>query len=186
MHVSPLDFSQARTAPEWVSRELEEMDPTACVVHMGGARWAVGKIRPNRAARKEAEAMFATWTQAIQKGAQLSAQGKARVRFAQLALLGFRVVTQLDLTNDMQWRTVVDDFRESRYRWLHAPEDGALKEIDALEERRREDARRGVEDPNRAKEAWKYAFTRSHSLAVSNTPKDVVKSGWKRVSIPAA
>lgn len=186
MQVAPLDFSQARFAPEWVVRELESLDPTASVVHLGGASWLVGKIRHSAAARAQAEAMFDTWTRQIQVGAQLSERGKARVRFAQLALLGFRIVSQATITNDMQWARVVDGFRESRYRWLHAQEDGVLAELDAAETRRREEARRDVQDVDRAKDAWRYAFTRSHSMAVTLTPKDRVKSGWTRTTLPRA
>lgn len=183
MRIDPLDFSQARTAPEDVVRGLEALDPTACLVHLGGTRWLVGKVRPNVHARSTAEQMLDHWTRAVQSGKRLSPQGQQRVRFAQLALLGVRPVDQYTIMGDPDGR-IVKEFEASRYRWLHAGNNDLFQQLDDAEDERRANARKDVADIDRAKDAWKYAFTVSHTTSASLTPEDKPRSGFVRHTKP--
>lgn len=179
--IDPLDFSQARVAPESVMRGLEEVDPTACIVHLGGARWLVGKVRPNAHVRAQAEAMFANWTRAVRQGAKLSAQGQQRVRFAQLAMLGFRPVETYQLIGAPDGR-IVKDFRRSRHRWLTTSDAELQRTLDDPAEERRAAAHAEIASVDRAKDAWRYAFTRSFMPSAARGPVDRVKAGWQRVA----
>jgi hypothetical protein len=135
MRIDPLDFSQARTAPESVVRGLEGLDPSACIIHLGGAQWLVGKWRPSSAARADAEAMFDNWTRNVSEGRRMTPRGKLRVRFAQLALLGVRPVQQYTLIGAPDDR-IVHDFERSRFRWLHSADNALEKAGDAADEAR--------------------------------------------------
>lgn len=176
MRIDPLDFPQARMAPESVMRGLEELDPTACVVHLGGSHWSVGKVRYSSVARGIAEQMLDNWTANVSAGARLSHQGKVRVRFAQLTMLGFRTVQQYRI-KDVDSR-IVRDFERSRWLWLHTSENEFWRRIDATDER--DAARAQISNPDLAKDAWRYAFTRSHMPSASLTPDLGPKAGWSR------
>lgn len=176
-----MDFSQARIAPESVIRGLEWLDPTACIVHMGGPRWLVGKIRHSSAAKQQAEAMMDRWTHGIRAGAQLSETAKHKVRFAQLALLGFRPVQQYDLIGAPDQR-IVADFGMSQWLWFHSTADEPVDRADIAREANLAAARRDMSDPGRARDFHRYAFTRSHLVGGTLTPQDRPKTGWTRHS----
>lgn len=179
MRIDPLDFSQARMAPESVMRGLEFLDPTACIVHLGGPMWLVGKFRPNAKARGDAEAMLDNWTRNVREGKRMAPQGKLRVRFAQLALLGVRPVQQYRLFGAPDGR-IVADFARSRFLWLHAGNDALQQALDATDAERAASAQRELGSVDRAKDAWKYAFTQSHMPSASLTPEIGPKAGWTR------
>lgn len=185
MRIDPLDFSQARMAPESVVRGLEMLDPTACILHLGGPQWLVGKVRPSSAARGEAEAMFANWTRNVSEGRRMTERGKLRVRFAQLALLGVRPVHQYALIGPPDDR-IVHDFARSRFLWLHSADNALEKAGDAADDARVTAARNEVASVDRAKDAWKYAFTTSHMPSASLTPEIKPKAGWTRHDLSKA
>lgn len=128
MRIDPLDFSQARTAPESVVRGLEQLDPSACIAYLGEMVWLVGKVRPNALVRAQAIDMLDNWTKNVREGKRLSPTGKARVRFAQLALLGVRPVAQYAIAGAPDG-SIVQDFERSRWRWLHTSDNAAFQEI---------------------------------------------------------
>lgn len=185
MRIDPLDFPQARMAPESVVRGLEELDPTACIVHLGGARWMVGKVRPNALARVDATHMLDSWTSAVQRSQKkLSPSGRQRVRFAQLALLGVRPVELYTIIGGEPDSRIVQDFKESRYRWLHTSDNEMDRAIDSTE--KADASRAALTDVNLAKDAWKHAFTLSHTTSVSTTPLIPARSGWTRHTLSKA
>lgn len=186
MSVPTLDLPQARTAPSHVVRGLRELDPTAVIVHLGGPTWVVGKVRPNSETRRQAIAMLDQWTTAVSEGARMSETGKMRVRFALLALQGFRPVERYRIQGEPDSR-IVHDFAESRYRWLHETDAQLFAGFDEAQERKRAEARAEIADLDRAKDAYKYAFTSSFGAAVSSvgTRTTPVRSGFVRHSIPS-
>lgn len=179
MRIDPLDFSQARMAPDSVVRGLELMDPSACIVHIGGTRWLVGKWRPNALVRLQAIEMLDNWTANVGAGKRLSPEGKARVRFAQLALIGVRPVELYRLVGTPDG-SVVMDFERSRWRWLHTSDADAERQIDESDRERAQLSHGALTNPDLAKEAWRYAFTRSHMPSASLTLYDAPRSGWTR------
>lgn len=185
MRIDLLDFSQSRTAPESVVRGLEELDPSACIVHLGGTRWMVGKYRPNALARAQAAAMIDNWTVNVREGKRMSPQGMARVRFAQLALLGVRPVELYTIHGAPDGR-VVQDFARSRFRWLHTSQNAAEAQLDAGEQERQQASHAALTNPDLAKDAWQYAFTRSHMPSASLTPDIGPKAGWTRHTLSRA
>lgn len=174
-----MDFSQARTAPESVVRGLEQLDPTACLVHLGRAHWVVGKIRPNALVRAQAEAMLDNWTTNVREGKRMSPNGMARVRSAQLALLGFRPVQLYRIAGSPDGR-IVQDFARSRFLWLTTSDNALLQQIDDTATERREAAQAEVGSLDRAKDAWRYAFTRSCMPSAARGPFDRTPAGWVR------
>lgn len=186
MRISPFDFSQARTAPEHVVRGLEALDPSACLVHLGGARWMVGKVRPNAVVRAQAEGMLDHWTRGIQAGARMSQHGQQRVRFAQLALLGMRPVDLYTIVGEPDSR-IVHAFQASRWRWLHATDRTLEEQIYQQDAKRKATAHAEISDVHRAADAWRYAFTRSHYFGDKRGQDLGPKSGFIRQPIaPAA
>lgn len=184
MRIDPLDFSQARMAPEYVMRGLEELDPTACIVHLGGVRWLVGKIRPSSLVRADACEMFDHWTRAVQgSGRRLSPSGRMRVRFAQLALLGVRPVELYTILWGEPDGRIVADFERSRWLWLHTSDNEMQQDLDDSGTVERDASRRALSNPDLAKDAWRYAFTQSHLVGGSLAPVDRPRSGWVRHSL---
>jgi len=183
MRISPLDFPQARMAPESVMRGLEDLDPSACVVHLGGKTWIVGKVRPNSVARGVAETMMSNWTRAVQGGKRLSKQGQLRVRFAQLALLGFRPVSQYEIQGEPDGR-IVKEFEFSRHCWLTTSDNELNHTLDTVQRDKADAAKAQIADVNLGKEAWNYAFRTTHTTSVSLTPPDRPKSGFVRHEKP--
>jgi hypothetical protein len=179
MRISPLDFSQARMAPEYVMRGLEQLDPSACIVHLGGPMWVVGKVRPNALVTRDAGEMLHHWTVSMRAGAKMSRTAKLRARFAQLALLGFRPVDQYEIVGEPDGR-IVRAFAVSRYHWLHTSSNEVWQGMDDAEEAQKIAAKTDMMDDARHGDAWRYAFTKSHSMATTLTPTERPKTGWTR------
>lgn len=175
-----LDFPQARRVSPDILRRLREIDETATVVHLGGPTWLVGKVRPNAASRQAAITMLDSWSDAVLAGKRMSATGKARVQFALLALRGFRPVQMYHIAGGEPDARIINEFRESRWRWLHTSDNELFQHMDNLQDEQKARNEALLTDEGLARDAWRYAFTRSHAPGVSNTPKDRVRSGFTR------
>lgn len=165
-----VQFPQAREAPEDIRRQLRELDPTAEVVHLGPRRWLVGRVRPNAESRRIAERMLATYASLpVTDQIKMSKVNRRhRVAVAELARQGFRPV-QMYTTRDADAR-IVRDFQESQWRMQHLSENDLFRELDQVQEDEKAEARRQMEDVGAAKDAWRYAFTMSHSVTRTRTP----------------
>lgn len=175
-----LDFPQARRVSPDILRRLREIDETATVVHLGGPTWIVGKVRPNDAVRADAINMLDRWSAALISGKRMSAQGRSRVAFALLALRGFRPVQMYQITHGEPDARIITDFRRSRWEWLHTSDNELFQRMDDHESDQKARNEALLSDPHAAKDAWQYAFTRSH--AVTRRDNDRVRSGYTRVA----
>lgn len=163
-------FPQAREAPEDVRRQLRALDATAEIVHLGPRRWLVGRVRPNAQARVIAERMLQTYSQlCVTDQVKMSKVNRRhRVAVAELARQGFRPV-QMYTTHDADSR-IVRDFETSQWRMLHVSENELFRELDAVSEDEKAEAQKQMQDIGAAQDAWKYAFTTSHSVTRTRTP----------------
>lgn len=173
-----VDVSQARTAPESIRRRLREMDETAEVVYLGRGRWIVGKVRPNALVRQQAIRMLDKYTTELSNGARLSERGKEKVRFALLALQGFRPVAEYRMREPDD--RVVQDFERSRWLWLHESENETWRQMDAAQEQKALEARKQLGDEGLAREALNTAFKLNFGRASVKPASTPVPSGRVR------
>lgn len=180
-----VQFPEARTVPTDILRELRELDPTCEVVYLGPRQWLVGRVRPNRAARRIAERMMESVTSTLSVSAANATARRARVALAMLGLQGFRPVAEYRL-NDLDGR-VVNEFRESQWRMQHTSDTELERAWDAEQEAKKAAADAERRDQHRAADAYRTAFTSNFGYGVSSIAKpDRVRSGFTRHPLPKA
>lgn len=162
---------QAREAPPDVRRRLRELDATAEVIYLGRGRWMVGKVRPNEHVRARAVRMLDEFHNNVSTGKRLSERGKEKVRFALLALQGFRPVAEYTMPEPDG--SVVQDFARSRWLWLHTSDNELWRQLEGDMDRPGEEARKAIGDEGLAREAINHAFKLNFgraSIASTTTP----------------
>jgi hypothetical protein len=165
-----VQFPQAREAPEDTRRALRALDPTAEVVYLGPRRWLVGRVRPNSESRTTAERMLATYASLpVTEQIRMSqAKRRYRVALAELARQGLRPV-EIYAGRDADSR-LVESFRQGQWRMQHLTENELFRELDEQEDAEKAEAAKQMQDLGTAQDAWKYAFTVSHSVTRTRTP----------------
>ena len=158
------DFPEVRTCPSDTLRALREVDPTIDVLYLGpspsGGRWMLGSVRHDRSHRLAA----ARKLEVLQK-VPVWKRGIAWFRYyrlAQVALQGFKGRAIYDCV-EPDARMV----RDIRYTaWLNEHESDAEFEasLDAEREAKQKAAEADLVDAGRARDAWRYGFTRSHAV----------------------
>lgn len=164
-----VDVPQVREAPSHIRRGLRDLDATAELLYMGDGRWMVGRVRPNVHTHRIATTMLDTFTRNLSQGQQLSPRGKAKARFALLALQGFRPVAEYRM-NQPDWR-IVEDFRVSQWRMLHEDPDALLDDMEAREQAKKDAARAEIADEYRAKDAHRFLVTSNFGYASPSVAK---------------
>lgn len=175
----PLDFSQLRMAPIGVVRELEDIEPSLGLLHSRGSRWLLCQFTPDYINTSVALEQLARWRHLVANGLPYSHEAHVRIRQHRLALRGWKQLAVYVVHGD-NFGFVVNDVRAARWMRNHTSENELFAEIDRGEYERRESARAEIASLDRAKDAWQYAFTRSHLVGGTLTPQDRPKAGWTR------
>lgn len=196
MHTRPhLSWPQFRAPPAHIVRGLREIDPTAELVYFGNGRWLLGSVRRNAHAIGTAEKMVANALRVIHwaiwkvsrkhKIAHVDQRTADRLHFALLACRGFRPIGDYQIQGEVPW-AVVEDFRRMDWLYRHTSDNEVDRALNEPREREVAAARADLVDPNRAKDAWHYAFTRTHSVTRHDPPdRQRVRSGFVRQPIPS-
>ena len=112
------DLSAARTAPEWVVKELREIDPTLEIVYFGEGRWVVGSVSPNSYRQNIGHRMLQA-TRMVSVGVD-SDRKQDRLKVAYLAREGMRFIKMYRAEGEagMPWRRLINDVgrRDRNYR----------------------------------------------------------------------
>lgn len=176
---SLVDFPQAREAPADLVRRLRALDPTTDLIYAGDGRWWLGRVRPNSERRAEAFKILERASN-LPVGATLNARSKERVRLALLAYQGFAIAETYEMQGEPDGR-IVRDWQRALWSLEHMTDDDLFDAMDAEKRAAKDAAHRDLTDPARAADAWRYAFTRSHSVTRWDDPtKPAYKSGRTR------
>lgn len=167
MTASLIDWPQLRTAPVEVVRELRSLDPTMEIVYRGEGRWTVGRVRPNQLRRKQAEGVLTTAFSVLSVGKRFNARSKDKIEWALMALQGFSPIQDYYGEPDS---SVVNDIRMKLWMLEHTSDDQFFRHLEEGREKAQQSAHNEMTDSERAKFAWKYAFTRSHTVTRLDDP----------------
>jgi len=162
-------------------RGLREIDPKNDVLYLGPGKWLFGTV--DRTAESERAAIPKLESLSRIPAKKRGAEWHRRWWLAKAQLQGFRARSLF------QWEPggwLVERVRHAHYDHQNTSDNEFFRQMDAVVEEQRRANAKDLADPGRAREAWKYTFTRSHAPGISLTPKDRVRSGYTRHSIPAA
>lgn len=157
-----------REAPGHLLRALRVIDPTAEFVYMGEGRWLLGRLASTAAIRVAGQRLVESCKRAVE-GRKPTPLDARRYLFAQLRLNGFQPTSEYVFQGEPDSSVVID---QQVMDWMyHNTSDSELETaVDADMVKAREDARADMLDTARHAAAWKYAFTRSHSVTRFDDP----------------
>lgn len=180
------DFPEARHVSPETLAALRAIDPTTDVLYLGpspkGGRWLVGTVVPDARLRRMAEQTLASLHRIPREKRGVAWARRHWMAHAQRQ--GFRSVQLYECVEP--GGQIVFDLQRADWLHRHRSENEFWQEIDDAQSADAERTRAELTDKHRADDAWQYAFTRSHSLAVTSTPKDRVRSGFTRHTPTAA
>lgn len=106
------DLSASRTAPDWVVRELREIDPELEIVYFGQGRWLVGSVSQNSYRQAIGDRMVQA-TRMVSVGVD-DQRKHDRLKVAYLARQGMRFIKmyQTEGGAGMPWRRLIEDVRQ--------------------------------------------------------------------------
>lgn len=170
MTASALDFPQARTAPAHVIDGLRAVDPSAALVYLGDGRWLLGSVRPSAIRRAQAASIIQNALDTFDRtGARTGAKGdphadprtRDRLALGLLAYQGFSPIAEYTIAGEPD-SAIVHDL--ARRDWLYRTLSDQAVEASwtADQDAAAAEARADLADEARARDAWRYAFTRSH------------------------
>lgn len=147
-----------------VLRRVREIDPTADVLYLGPRFWMVGPVKPGTLARGAQIPVLQNLLRVPQK--KRGASWHRRVLMARAKERGFRPCLVHE-HNDADGE-LVEDFRAA----THQLRQDFLAQMDAEEHAHKAALEADLADPGRAREAWRYAFTRTHHVggSLQSTP----------------
>lgn len=183
-----------REAPGLLLRALRVIDPTAELLYLGRGRWLLGQVvsdrrivkvgtralRANRGASRAYENLKLRGKLSTAQIAAAEHDLKANDILARARMLGFRPTSEYTVIGEPSGAIVRDqEVMEYLYRHLTANETERLADEDATE--RADSAQKQLQDDGRARDAWHYAFTRSHAVTRIDDPRrDRVRSGFTK------
>lgn len=176
-----VEFPASRTAPDDFRRRLRDLSPDAEIVYAGNGEWWVGNVRPNAIRRKHAVALIDTALRmlAARRSKQDVEGAIGRLELALLGLQGWGQVAEYVIRGEPDAR-ILKDYQVSKWLLDNQKYDGeVVDEIMGMQDAQRSATERDLADPDRARDAWRYAFTRSH--LVTQTYRNTPKSGRTRI-----
>lgn len=157
-----------REAPGHVLRALRVIDPTAELIYMGEGRWLLGRLAPSSSIRVAGERLVESCRRAV-KGRKPNALDARRYLFAQLRLNGFQPTAEYVFRGSPDSSVVIDQ-QLMDWMYRHTTDTELETAVDADMVKAREEARADMLDTARHAAAWRYAFTRSHSVTRFDDP----------------
>lgn len=184
-----------REAPEPLLRALRVIDPTAELLYLGNGRWMLGQVIPdcrivkagwmqleaNKGAAGKLEQMRLTGRLHGKRLVEALHEIRSRRIVAEARRLGFRPTAEYTFRGEPNG-SIVRDQELMDFLWRHM----SMNETSQLEaqdgEDRRAQALADAQDEHKARDAWRYAFTRSHAVTRHDDPTvQRVRSGFTRV-----
>jgi hypothetical protein len=122
----------------------------------------------------------------LKHGTSRSVQAiRQRARFAILMYNGYQAIDTYEIIGSPD-SSIVHDYRRALWMLQHRSESEQMRDAieDAERAQRAESSRRELMDEGRHKDAWRYAFTRSHAVTRNdNSSGHLVPSGRIRHTI---
>lgn len=184
-------FSHLRRPPEHVARGLRAVDPTAELVYLGYRRWLLVSVRPHSAHQaaasrilSNARRLLEVWRANPKFRANPGAFRRliGRHDFALLASMGARPIAEYFLQGEPT-SAVVDDFRCRDWCYRHFSDNDVQRMLDAPHDDKLAESRADLTDVGRARDAWRYAFTRSHWYGDRPGRDRGPRSGFRRDTV---
>lgn len=170
-----------REAPRDVLRGLRVIDPTAELIYLGTGRWLLGRVVSSAPIRAAGERLAASCTRATKTrntaSRTLTPEDYDRHLMAQLRLRGFQPTTEYRVCGEPTGAIVRDqEVMDFLYRTLSDDAVDALADEDHIA--RKAQARADLTDEARARDAWRWMFTRSHSVTRFGAGPQRARSGF--------
>lgn len=159
-----------RTAPSELLRALRVIDPTAELVYFGAGRWRLGHLVPeDRRIAKAGQRLLASCARVLKVRKRPSVEDYQRHLFGKCRLFGFVPTAEYEVLGEPTAAIVRDqEVMDFLYRTVSAQEADAMYDHDELQRKAHADAM--LTDEHRARDAWRYAFTRSHAVTRFDDP----------------
>ncbi|MCU1350614.1 MAG: hypothetical protein JWO56_3644 [Acidobacteria bacterium] len=169
-----------RTAPTELLRQLRVIDPSAELIYMGHGRWLLGRVLASRPIRAAGERLAGSCARVLQtrwRKAPLAADHH-RYRTAQLRLRDFQA-TQEYVVQGEPTGAIVRDQEVMDFLYRHVSEQQLDEMADEPKVAQQAAARADLADDRRAADAWRYLFTRSHSVTRHESDEQKARSGFQ-------
>lgn len=187
-------FSHLRRAPDSVLRGLRQVCPTAELVYLGWRQWQIVEVSANNARSASAcrilERSYNTlrlWETVPKFKANPGAFRRivGRIDFGLLAYDGARFVGGPYKVQGEPTSLIVDDYRQMDYHYRTLTDADVERLLNAPKEQKRALARAEAASENRAADAWRYMFTRSHYNGARPDQQAPPRSGFVRHPSPS-
>lgn len=170
-----------REAPRDVLRGLRVIDPTAELIYLGAGRWLLGRVVSSEPIRAAGERLAASCSRATKSrntaSRTLTREDYDRHLMAQLRLRGFQPTTEYVVYGEPTGAIVRDqEVMDFLHRTLSDDAIDALADEDSTALKAA--AHADLTDEARARAAWRYMFTRSHSVTRFGAGPQRARSGF--------
>ena len=175
------DVPRIREAPVEVVRALREIDPAATLLYHGRGKWGLYVYEPNVVRQSEARVRLDALNATARPTLAATAPDKRARKAAILAGLyavtdrvrqGFQLVHVFE-QNDADSR-IVEWFRQADWKYRNLTDAELERDFAERSGERGDDedspAAKALTDPDRAKEAWRWAFARPVSVLSAGIP----------------
>lgn len=172
-----------RAAPPEVVRQLRVIDPAAELVYFGSGRWMLGRLVPDARIRKAGAALAKSCRNAT-AGRALVPEDYGRQLMAQLRMQGFQPTTEYVLHGEPT-AAIVREQEVMDFLWRHSNDYDRERLADRDYLQRKAETHHDLTDDARARDAYRYLFTRSHAARRINAYAGP-RSGFTRVDTRAS
>lgn len=163
------DFPQARTCPVDTLRRLRAFDPNADVLYLGpsplGGMWALGTMEPSEPMRIRACKALASLLRIPRH--KRNHRWAQRYWMAQAQRQGFRTRSVFHAPEPDG--ALVNRVAFAQWDHHHTSDSEFFQQMDNADAEERARLEADLTDSARAREAWRYTFTRSHAVGISPT-----------------
>lgn len=150
-----------REAPPLLVRDLRAIEPTAELVYMGDGTWWLGRVHPSFDLRKQGWEKVRAANAATAEH-RVDPHHAKLYRIGRLQQLGFQFTAEYAGEPDGR---IVQDMMRADYLWRLASNWYRYQEIrNGAQDAEAERARAELMDDARARDAWRYMTTLSHSV----------------------
>lgn len=188
------DFPRLYDAPPDVLRRIREVAPDVDLLYLGWGRWYLVRYKPHREHRERARRrlpeclrLLHEWETSTKYKANPGAFRRlyGRYLFWRMVELGARPIAEYDtrFVRTFGLEAIPDDLRQMEYHLRHTSDQAALEAINGPKEREQALAHAQLADPDRARDAWRFLFTRTHGVTRYDDPdRRRTRSGFTTVA----
>lgn len=154
-----------REAPEHLLRRLRVIDPTAELLYLGRGEWVLGVMTDDPRVRMAGKRLVQSCERVAAKlrAKDITHDHRRRWRMGLARQLGFRLTAEYEIRGEPTAAIVRDqEAMDFLHRTLTMQGVTDLNDLDDV--RRKAEAHADLTDDHRARDAWRYMFTRQHAM----------------------